>query len=620
MAEKKDIRLSDNVALISTPWPLFNRPSIQLGTLKAYLGSRYSRLNVTTYHFYLNVAERIGYPVYQKISERTWLAETVYGALLYPDRKESIEKLFQKEAARKHLIHHTDFNHLVKKVRKVSGALIKSVDWDRFIFAGFSVSLCQLTASLYFIHKIKERFPHLKIVVGGTTFSGYAGQNVLQAFPEIDFIVNGEGEIPLAGLVQMLNRKKNPEHLPKIPGVITRDSMDATDGMSFNQLADLKQLDPPDYDDYFNMLKSFDPERHFFPTLPVESSRGCWWRKPDETSDSKGCAFCNLNLQWKGYRRKDPIQVVREIDDLTSKYKTLSIAFMDNVLPAKPIQTLFKDLTRLNKDFKLFAEIRANFPPDTLNAMRKAGMEEVQVGIEALSTKLLDQMNKGTTAIQNIEIMKHCETLGMLNESNLILHFPGSSQDDVEETLKNMGFAMYYRPLRYVSFWLGLGSPVWQNPNHYGVHKVFNHPNYSVIFPREISNSVQFIIQAYRGDLTYQRKLWHPVKKKIEQWQKMYSDLADRSPILSYRDGRDFMIIRQKRPTGDPITHRLVGTSREIYLFCETRQTINDMVQRFQHVSEDQIRQFLRMMVSKQLMFEEKQQYLSLAVPVSLIV
>ena len=616
MARKKDIHLSDNVALISTPWPLFNRPSIQLGTLKAYLKSRYSDLSITNYHFYLKIAEGIGYPVYQKISERTWLAEPVYGALLYPGRKESIEKLFQKKAVREPLIRNTDFNHLVKKVRNISDALISSVDWSRFILAGFSVSLCQLTASIYFIRKMKERFPHLKIVVGGTTFSGLAGQNVFNAFPEIDFIVNGEGESPLAGLVHSLMNRDNHETLPEIPGVISRNSFDETDGMAFSQLKDLNRLPPPDYDEYFNMLKTFDSDKRFFPTMPVESSRGCWWRKPDVKSETKGCAFCNLNLQWEGYRRKDPIQVIGEIDELTSRYKSLSLAFMDNVLPAKQIQTLFKSLIRLNKDFKMFAEIRASFPSDTLRTMRKAGMAEVQVGIEALSTRLLDKMNKGTTAIQNIEIMKHCEALGMLNESNLIFYFPGSDRDDVAETLKNLEFAMYYRPLRYVSFWLGLGSPVWENPKQYGIRQVSSHPNYSVLFPEEISRHIRFIIQSYRGDLTYQRKLWQPVKKRIGEWEKMYADLADGSPILSYRDGREFMIIRQKRLTGEPITHRLEGTSREIYLFCQTRQTVKDIIHRFQtFVREDQIIPFLRMMVDKKLMFEEDQRYLSLAIP-----
>jgi len=617
MARKKDIHLSDSVALISTPWPLFNRPSIQLGTLKSYLKSRYPDLNIATYHFYLNIAERIGYPIYQKISERTWLAEPVYGALLYPGRKESIEKLFHKHTVRKPSIRNTDFKGLIKKIRKISDALISSIDWSRFMLAGFSVLLCQLTASVYFIRKIKERFPHLKIVVGGTTFSGLAGQNVLKTFPEIDFIVNGEGESPLAGLVHTLANLENHEILPEIPGVVSRHSFDETGGMAFSQLTDLKQLAPPDYEEYFNLLKTFDSEKRFFPTLPVESSRGCWWRKPDDKRETKGCAFCNLNLQWEGYRRKDPVQIIGEIDELTSRYKTLSLAFMDNVLPIKRIQTLFKSLSQLKKDFKLFSEIRANFPSDTLRAMRKAGMAEVQVGIEALSTRLLDKMNKGTIAIQNIEIMKHCETLGLLNESNLIFNFPGSDLDDVAETLKNLEFAMYYRPLRYVSFWLGLGSPVWENPKQYNIRQVSSHPNYSILFPKEISRHIRFIIQSYRGDLTYQRKLWQPVKKKIGLWEKMYARLSAGSPVLSYRDGREFLIIRQKRLTGEPITHRLEGTSREIYLFCQTRQTIKDIIQRFQTiVREDQIIPFLRMMVDKKLMFEEDRQYLSLAIPV----
>ena len=45
------------------------------------------------------------------------------------------------------------------------------------------------------------------------------------------------------------------------------------------------------------------------------------------------------------------------------------------------------------------------------------------LGIEALSTRLLEKLNKGTTAIQNLEIMKHCEALNISNISNLILCF-----------------------------------------------------------------------------------------------------------------------------------------------------------------------------------------------------
>ena len=118
--------------------------------------------------------------------------------------------------------------------------------------------------------------------------------------------------------------------------------------------------------------------------------------------------------------------------------------------------------------------------------MRAAGLRKVQVGIEALSTRLLRKLHKGTTAIQNLEIMKHCEALGIANLSNLILHFPLSDAQDVEETLRAMKFARAFRPPKPVAFWLGLGSPVARNPSAYGIRSVANHPNWARIFPPAI--------------------------------------------------------------------------------------------------------------------------------------
>ncbi len=86
-----------HVALVSTPWPLYSRPSIQLGTLKAYLRAQFPNLKVHALHVYLKVAESIGYKLYGAISERTWLAESVYAALLFPARAKEIEKIFYRE-------------------------------------------------------------------------------------------------------------------------------------------------------------------------------------------------------------------------------------------------------------------------------------------------------------------------------------------------------------------------------------------------------------------------------------------------------------------------------------------------------------------------------------------
>jgi hypothetical protein len=280
---------------------------------------------------------------------------------------------------------------------------------------------------------------------------------------------------------------------------------------------------------------------------------------------------------------------------------------------------LFKGLAGLNKDLRIFAEIRANVSLNELKAMKQSGVHEVQIGIEALSTRLLRKLRKGTTAIQNLEIMKHCEALAIQNRSNLIVYFPGSDDQDVEETLRILEFAIAYRPLKVVPFWLGLGSPVWRQPKAFGIKAVFNHPNYNVLFPRGMLRNLPMIMQAYRGNRQQQVKLWRPVIRRVRVWQKGYLGLHRGpcpEPLLSFRDGRRFLLIRQVLLQDEPVLHRLVGTSRSIYMFCQHRRDLRHIRDQFSHVSEDKLVAFLRMMVDKKLMYAENDTYLSLAVPV----
>jgi ribosomal peptide maturation radical SAM protein 1 len=590
-----------------------------MGALKSYLQQKFADLHVESHHVYLKIAEAIGYKRYHEISQRTWLAETVYAALLYPDRGKAVEKLFYRKAKGKPLLREVDFQALVKQVEAASNRFIDNTGWDIFDLAGFSICLCQLTAALYFIKRIRQRSSKLIMVAGGSAISGDASTRLLNTFPEIDFLINGEGERPLSNLIGHLIESRHIEAIPAIPGVVSHQSTAKKSPPTINQLDELSSLPVPDYDDFFDLLKTFDTRNHFFPTLPAEISRGCWWAKTAAGDKHSGCAFCNLNLQWRGYRVKDPRQVVSEVDHLTTKHQTVSVAFMDNLVPLKQSAEIFNKLPELNKDFRIFCEIRATTPKRVLTDMKRAGVQEIQIGIEALSTKLLEKLKKGTSAIQNLEIMKHCEELGLVNSSNLIFHFPGSDQDDVSETLHNLEFACYFRPLRFVNFWLGMGSPVWQDPKAHGLQSVHNHPNWKILFPEHVTKSMNFMVQAYRGDLVRQKKLWQPVKQKVRDWKKAYDALQHESrgaPILSFRDGRDFLIIRQRQLGTDPLTHRLVDTARRIYLFCQQRRSLQRILQQFPQVGENKSLPFLKMMVEKKLMFTENDQYLSLAVPV----
>lgn len=606
------------VALVSAPWPLFSRPSIQLGTLKAYLKQALPDLRVDAHHIYLKVAAEIGYETYHDISERTWLAECVYAALLYPQRRNAARKVFENEARKVSRLRGVDFDRLTRKVGKVTEDWIAAIDWPQMGLAGFSLCLCQLTASLYCIRRIKELAPQLPVAAGGSMFTGSAVAELMAAFPEIDFMVNGEGERPLLNLVRHLQGGAAAATVPTLPGVVNRRELTAGRAPSQDQLPSLSELPPPDYDDYFRLLRELGPQKGFFPTLSAEISRGCYWRHSGKNGKPSGCAFCNLNRQWRGYRFKPARQVAGEIDGLTRRYRLLSVALMDNLLPTRQAPEIFGGLQALGKDLQLFGEIRASTPLTALRAMRAAGVTEVQIGIEALSTRLLRKINKGTTTIQNLEIMKHCEALGIENRANLICGFPGSDDTDVAETLAAIAYALPFRPPKTVHFWLGTGSPVWQHPDHFGIRAVFNEPRYKALFPPEVARQITFIIQGYRGDRGRQQVRWRPVEKRAQEWAAAYAELhrgADSTPILSYRDGGDFLIIRQRRVQADTQTHRLEGTSRAIYLFCEQTRTLGAITKRFPAPGEEKIAAFLDMMVAKRLMFAEGDRYLSLAVP-----
>ncbi len=621
MQKKKNIE-PGKIALISAPWPIYNKPSIQLGVLKASLMKSFPDLSADSYHFYLNIAEKTGYKIYHEISEKSWLAESVYAALLYPEKKEDIKKLFNKESSSCSAVKETGFDEVIRIIKKTSDELINSIDWQSYMFAGFSICLCQLTSSIYFIDRIKTKFPEVPIVVGGSLFSGLNPDEIFNAFNKVDFLINGEGEQPLNELTKQFVDKKNVSEIKAVPGLIVNDKSDSNTNNraeSFCQTKKLDNLPVPDFDDYFKTLEKLPVSKRFFPTLPVEMSRGCWWERKSKY-DLRGCAFCNLNLQWKGYRAKSPERIKKEIDYLSSKYKTLSITFMDNLIPFKNCDEIFKSIKELNKDFSFFCEIRANTTRDNLITMKNAGVRYVQVGIESLSSNLLFKINKGTTAIENMEIMKNCEATGVINKSNLILYFPKSNEEDVAETLKAIEYAEIFRPLTTVRFQLGLGSPVMKSHKTFNIKSVFNHKNYNYLFPKHITRSVTFLNQSYKGDLGFQKKLWGPVKKRILEWEKSYNKLHESPnsvPILTFRDGKDFLIIRKRKEDGEHDTHRLTGASRKIYLFCEKNRTFKEIKNKFPKLSGQSIFSFLSMMADKKLIFEDNDRYLSLAVKIS---
>ncbi len=588
------------IALISPPWPLFNRPSIQTAALKAYLLQQDPELKIKCMHPYLFLAARLGFDNYHKISQSSWAAESICAGILFPEQISRCNRLFHEALKKKR----ADVPLDPDDVREVTGLEMRrfvcSVDWKQVSLAGISVCLNQFTSSLLLAREIKKRNPETIVVLGGASCAGAMGLSMLDTFPQVDFVVNGEGERPLLGLiryVQGLARELPPGVSARKPHVYREPEKD--------QIGKMNDLPVPDFSDYFREVNSIPPAKRFFPVLPVEFSRGCWWGR---------CAFCNLNLQWSGYRAKSAERMMEEVLYLARRYSVLDFAFMDNVLPRRDALKFFRQISRQNLDLGFFAEIRAGQSREEIMAMAKGGLSEIQVGIEALSSSLLKRMGKGVKLIDNLAAMRHAEEAGIRLSGNLILHFPGSTEEEVAETLRVLDLVLPYRPLKTVSFWLGLESPVYMNPDKYSIWGLKPHPFFAELFPREVLEGMEFLVSTYRGDRQRQVRQWKQVEEKVRLWHMWHAGSEIDFHPLSFRDGGDFLYIKRAFSDRGVVTHRLSGLSRELYLLCTDPRPLEQVFDQASGLSRERVMGFIQDLQQKGLMFMGDEKVLSLAV------
>jgi hypothetical protein len=230
-------------------------------------------------------------------------------------------------------------------------------------------------------------------------------------------------------------------------------------------------------------------------------------------------------------------------------------------------------------------------------------------------------MAKGTTTIDNIAVMKMCSATGIRMEGNLITDFPGTTEEEIAETLRNLDFVLPFLPLQAATFFLGYGSPLHalatekSKKKGFPIQRIIPHAKNRRLFPQDYLRSMLMLINGYQGDKKLQQRQWRPVKHKIRAWQEFHKkQAASGQHPLYYRDGRSFLIIRQEQPAAVPLLHRLRGASRKIYLACARPEKIATLLEAFPQISEQALRKFINQMCDKRLMFQENDRVLALAV------
>jgi ribosomal peptide maturation radical SAM protein 1 len=591
------------LALVSMPWPLFDRPSLQLGALKSYLDGSQGLL-VETLHPYLGVAREIGPEAYRWVSKDHWLGEVVYAPMIFEDRYGASKRLFDRRLRDLGVKPQMSYEELHEKARAHLRSWAASIDWGRFDLVGFSVCFNQVFSSLAAAAILKrETRGGVRVLFGGSSCSARAATQLLQGFPQVDFVVAGEGERPLASLCEYLRGSR----VELDSQVYSRNDGPVGERPTPSQVQDLGALRPPDYDSYFaeiaRVFSTSAPET----ILPIEFSRGCWWGK---------CAFCTLNHQWCGYRAKSAGQMYAEVTSLADKHGCLDFAFNDNALPVRESKAFFRLMAEDARDCQFFAETRVEHCGDVLAVCSRGGLRAVQSGIEALSETLLGRMKKGVTVIDNVLALKSAMENDVELDGNLITEFPASGPQDVSETLANLEFVLPFRPLSISPFYLGQGSPIDANRREYGIEAVERHC-LAGLFPKGIAADGLLPYLEYRGDKDRQREMWSAVVKKVREWDQFHRGrrTATRArPPLSYRDGGSYLLIRRETLDGRTLRYRLEGAARLAYLSCHRIRTIDQLADGIPDAAKDDLIAFLQDLVGKRLMFHQNGKYLALAI------
>lgn len=203
---------SSDIALIAMPWSLFNRPSIQLGGLKAYL-EHTTNSTVDCFHPYLGAAKILGMETYGYLSKNSWAGEALYAAILFPERTETAHQVFKKSCDDNAKIA-GQFHNLTEKLHRHLLSWSETIAVANYTLVGFSVCFSQLLASLAAAAIFKEKAPSTAIVFGGSSCSGGMGRSLLNTFDQVDFVIEGEGEESLRDLMLTLQHGAAPAHCP----------------------------------------------------------------------------------------------------------------------------------------------------------------------------------------------------------------------------------------------------------------------------------------------------------------------------------------------------------------------------------------------------------------------
>jgi anaerobic magnesium-protoporphyrin IX monomethyl ester cyclase len=208
-----------------------------------------------------------------------------------------------------------------------------------------------------------------------------------------DFVLLGEAEYTILELLNALDAG-NPS-LQQIPGITYRDGEALIKTARRPVTRDLDGLPMPAWD-----LLDISPYRSawlkgsgYF-SLNVGTTRGCPFK----------CNWCAKPIYGNRYNSRSPENVVKELVYLKQEFAFDHIWFCDDIFGLKPgwVHEFAKQVQAAGLQFRFKIQSRADLlvQENYVSSLAEAGCDNVWMGAESGSQRILDAMDKGITVAQ----------------------------------------------------------------------------------------------------------------------------------------------------------------------------------------------------------------------------
>jgi anaerobic magnesium-protoporphyrin IX monomethyl ester cyclase len=316
-----------------------------------------------------------------------------------------------------------DFNHYTRDFRRDLRA------WQPKII-GIGGTTPSRSGSFLTAQIAKKALPGVSIVYGGVHAS-FTTQETLQHIPQIDYIIQGEGERSFAALCDYVTGRCDVP-IDHIPGLARRVGAEIVAAKP-QRINDLSLLPIPDRTmlpfDYKLTMEFLGGPGDF-----IITSRGC----------PAACNFCAASRMFPGgIRLRNTESVGAEIETLLSRRPLAGLKLFDSTFTADREHVLA--FCKLIRQFRLAweCEIRADtVDADLLRVMRESGCYYINMGMETINKAHLARIAKGISPAQVLHVLEICKQIGI--RSKVFFTF-GHPQQTFKECREDIRFIEEHR-------------------------------------------------------------------------------------------------------------------------------------------------------------------------------